>query len=270
MLDKDVRRRSLALAVIRLSVAVMCVGTSARWLPYDSAVFGLLYFDHGFVGETAAARIDDGLFIALAVAGLLVLTPFVRPAAALIAIVMLVLAGCETIGAPRWPEIIPLEQAVRFVTPLALWFGLDRTRRIEPSRRGAFELALRLGVAATFVGHGLAAWSLEPGFLDLLFSAQRNLLGTDLEQVNAERLLRVIGAVDFAVAALLLTTRWRGVAWWMAFWGLLTATARMVHAGVDAWPETGLRIPNSGIPLAIAILFGVTTPHRDPAPNERT
>ncbi len=253
--------------VLRLAVALMCFGLCKRWLADDSPIFGLLYFDHGLLDERTAQGVDDAGFVLLAIAGLLVLTRLARTGLAYAGSFALALAVCSAVRDPHGPWLVIASQAVRFVAPLALFAWLSRDGRTRRDLDGVVVFALRLAAAATFTGHGLDALRLEPRFLDLLFAAYRETTAAELPQATAELLLRAIGALDLVVAAMIVALRWRSIAAWMAFWGLLTATSRMVHSGWGNWAETLLRAPNGMVPLALVFAFAL--PRLTPPPVQR-
>lgn len=149
----------------------------------------------------------------------------------------------------RHPWLVPISHAARYLPALAVAALLLAPR---DRRAGGLNLALRAGLALTFGGHGYQALTLEPAFVDFLLLAHRKLLGGALEQGLAERLLVVIGGADLACAGAVLFLRWRALWAWMAFWGALTAGARIVHAGVEnGLPETLLRAPHAFLPLIL-------------------
>ena len=41
----------------------------------------------------------------------------------------------------------------------------------------------------------------------------------------------------------------------MGLWGLITATGRVVHFGLDAWFEVAIRLVHVGVPLALFIYW---------------
>ena len=148
----------------------------------------------------------------------------------------------------------PYGHAVRYVAPFALlllWGTRGGNVRTE--------WILRLSAVATFVGHGLCAWWMNPEFLDLILGTMDAFLGEDWEsaehrQVLAEAALPWIAFQDFVLAGLLLLPkRLRWVALWMAIWGLVTAMSRMTAFGWERWPDLCLRVCNGGIPLLLWI-----------------
>ncbi len=147
----------------------------------------------------------------------------------------------------------PLGHAVRYVAPLtllALWTGCGSPAKLE--------WILRLAVASTFVGHGLCAYWLQPGFIDLIVGTTDTFLGADWEVAEAREgfaigVLPWIGHMDFAMAILILLPgkHLRAVALWMATWGFVTALSRMTAFGWERWPDLFIRVANGGIPLIL-------------------
>lgn len=147
-----------------------------------------------------------------------------------------------------WQFTIPAH-ATRYLLPLALALWL----RAEPSPWP--ERLLRWAAGATFLAHGVEALHHHPVFIDYLIAAARNLLDARLPESTARAMLSVIGAIDLAVAVAVVTKRWRAVAGWMAFWGLVTAGSRIVHYGWDRWPMFAVRAANFAIPVALVALW---------------
>ncbi len=143
--------------------------------------------------------------------------------------------------------------APRYLTPLAailVWEGL---------RRGAAgrvwqltgEGLLRLGLAIVFFVHGLEAVKAHPGFVDLILSSTINLADWRISEAAATRLLVVIGAIDFVVAAALLVRPHPAVLFWAAFWGLVTALSRVTAYGWAYYPDLLVRAPHFLAPPAL-------------------
>ena len=147
----------------------------------------------------------------------------------------------------------PFGHAVRFVAPVALLVFVTGTGSYL--KLGWF---LRIGIASTFIGHGLAAYWLKPGFVDLIVGTIDTFLGSDW-RLAAERekiallLLPWIGRIDFLLACLiLLPTKYRKtIALWMGIWGFVTATSRLTAFGIERWPDLIIRAANWGIPLLL-------------------
>ena len=147
----------------------------------------------------------------------------------------------------------PFGHAVRFVAPVALLVFVTGT--------GSYlklEWLLRIGIASTFIGHGLAAYWLKPGFVDLIVGTLDTFLGSDWRLAEEREKLAIIllpwiGRMDFLLAFLiLLPTKYRKtVALWMAIWGFVTATSRLTAFGIERWPDLIIRAANWGIPLLL-------------------
>lgn len=161
----------------------------------------------------------------------------------------------------------PATDALRIAAPLAL-FRLANSRisndghsnndrrnsgnRIVPT--GIWTI-LRIASAATFIGHGVKAIFLHPQYITLLVASTSNLVGQSLPQLLAERILCCIGIIDLLLAGLMLTTRWRWVAIYMAAWGGITALSRMTAGGWAMWPESLLRASHVAGPLVVLLYW---------------
>jgi hypothetical protein len=106
---------------------------------------------------------------------------------------------------------------------------------------------LRIAVAGEFLGHGVFALqgkeSWIPYFTSVGFSAEAGA-----------SLLPLIGAMDIALAVLVLVRPVRIALLWMAFWGFATALIRPI-AGEPIWDFVE-RFANIGAPLALLYLVG--------------
>ncbi|MEM8943905.1 MAG: hypothetical protein AAGD11_01885 [Planctomycetota bacterium] len=113
---------------------------------------------------------------------------------------------------------------------------------------------LRWATAIVFVAHGIEAVQLNPKFIDLMIDSTARVFGTRLPEAVAGQVLVVIGVVDIAVALALVSTESLLVVGWIACWGLITATSRIVaHGWESSWHETLTRAPHFGAPLAVAL-----------------
>ncbi len=109
-------------------------------------------------------------------------------------------------------------------------------------------LVLRIGASMTYFGHGIEALGLHPKFLGFIQVAGGHV-GLELADV-APTMLRVIGSVDVAVAALFLRAGPRPmVAGYMSVWATIAALARTVYAGPIGIADTLLRAPYAAAPL---------------------
>jgi len=149
------------------------------------------------------------------------------------------------------------EEAVRWGAPLALilWLPWPGRQQISWRRVGTVLWLLRLAAAGTFSVHGYEAIRTNARFIDLIIAAGYRLLDQQVSEPTAGRILLVIGIIDIALALLLVTRRWRWVAFYMAAWGFITATSRVILLGPGGYPEMLLRAANGGVPLAIGLAW---------------
>ncbi|MBK8977263.1 MAG: hypothetical protein IPM29_15230 [Planctomycetes bacterium] len=270
---EDRRTERAALWVLRIAGATMCAGLAwHRALDRDDAISALLYDDLRWCGEATVDAITGSAAALLAAAGVALLGParIARAAALLVCAWVAVLCVAEVSKEPLWPETVPGAWAVRWLGPLALAAWLGRRARGLPGP-GRAEWLLRAAAASTFLFHGFEAAGvrfLAPGvgaphgeFVDFLFTAQRAAFDTALSEDTNRALLRGIGALDATVALLLLLGRWPAVALWMTCWGLLTAGLRVLEYDQPGWSLALIRVPNGGVPAALALCWL----HRAPA-----
>lgn len=106
---------------------------------------------------------------------------------------------------------------------------------------------LRIGVAGSFLGHGVFALQVKAGwipfFTDLGFTAE-----------FAHMALPYIGVMDVALAILILVKPIRGALLWMTLWGFWTAFLRPL-TGDPIWDMVE-RSANWAAPLALLALHG--------------
>lgn len=110
------------------------------------------------------------------------------------------------------------------------------------------ERVLRIAVAGEFIGHGIFALEGKNAWVGWI----QKLTGVDAEM--ATRLLFLIGALDIAVAILVLIKPIRIALLWMVFWGFWTALVRPI-VGEPVWDFVE-RWANWGAPLALLLLIG--------------
>lgn len=106
---------------------------------------------------------------------------------------------------------------------------------------------LRIAVAGEFLGHGVFALQVKPGWIEYFTS-----LGISSD--FAVSVLPLIGALDVSLAILVLIKPIRAALLWMAFWGLWTAILRPL-AGEPVW-DFFERFANWGAPLALLYVYG--------------
>ena len=216
-----------------------------------------------------------------------------------VAIWCLMFAAVSTLIRPCWPVLVPvaiwqlsqalantwmggepfyqislLSQSTRIVAPIGLLL-LDpwpRPAVLTASRVAAAMRLLRVTIAVTFLAHGYESLALHPSFVDYVIVGSKRLFGWSITQGAAETVLLVIGAVDVAVALMMIVTRWRLVAYYMAFWGLITAVSRVLYGGMPGleWTchQALTRACHAGVPLAIGLYWTMLS--RDAKPTSRS
>ena len=240
---------------LRIAVVATCIGTSARLLRYGGPVLSWLWMQHGW-SEAAAVKLEYA-----AAFGLLACIPFVFwrqawPVLKLVAARLLLSMFASMFTEPWHPELEPGAHAARYLAPLAL---AAFCAKADARGRKLGEWLLRVGVGATFIAHGIEALLSRAQFLDYLIGASWKLLRFDLPESGAHGILLTIGVIDVLVgAAVMIPKRWRALALWLAFWGLLTAFARIVYLGWANWPETLIRVTNGAVPLTLFFLWTKT------------
>ena len=148
----------------------------------------------------------------------------------------------EELTLPAW--------GMRLILPLSLgWLALGHGKRWH-----VFQWMGRVGCALTFGAHGLEAWKLHPQFVDLLLAFFVDRLDVQgFTQAHAEAMLFWIAAHDLVVAILIVMpwSRLRGLTWWLAAWGGVTAASRVVQWGLGGGDFTLIRVAHVALPLAM-------------------
>jgi hypothetical protein len=273
--------------ILRISIALQAVGIGLRYLGLwsmwedESPVFGLLLFDWQWP-QTTAQRIDDAGAWAYLICGMALVAiplcsavlqrmtnrsePLLRVATWQLPLCFVVALWQFVLTAVTWyrgglfmSEWTFAAQAARLALPVALIVltPLGRSAVISARRMSIAIWILRIAVCLTFFGHGLKAIRLHGEFTNYLVAAAQ-CVSWDVTQATAETVLRVIGVIDLLLAAAIVTTRWRTVAYYMAFWALITAFARVVHSGWGAQFEVLIRAGNYCVPLVIGLYWQLT------------
>jgi hypothetical protein len=209
----------------------------------NAYLFLAVELPHGVAGRIEAVAV--ALVLGLSVAALLrPVWPLLLPVTAYL--FADALAAWSQRGFP-FAEWAVTANAPRYLGPLALVFLA--TSKPWATRLG--EWILRVGLAVVFAVHGLEALRLHPWFIDLLISSAANLAGFRLNEAVASGLLRVIGAVDVAIAVGLLVKPVPALLGWAAFWGAVTAWSRVTANGWGAYPEVLMRAVHYLGPLVV-------------------
>ncbi|OHA00419.1 MAG: hypothetical protein A3C07_01025 [Candidatus Sungbacteria bacterium RIFCSPHIGHO2_02_FULL_47_11] len=124
---------------------------------------------------------------------------------------------------------------------------MENTKKIE--------WILRIAVAGEFLGHGVFALQGKKDWIG--WFAKFGVADAGI----ATQLLFLIGAIDIALAILVLIRPIRIVLLWMVFWGFWTALIRPL-VGMPIWDFVE-RWANWGAPLALLFLIGWPRTFRD-------
>ncbi len=113
---------------------------------------------------------------------------------------------------------------------------------------------LRIGVAGTFLGHGLYAVAVRPSWIGYL-------MAVGLSPEAARQVMPLIGAVDLTVALLVLVRPARGVFLWATCWAFAAALIRPLSG--EPFLEFVERAALWAAPLAYLCLNGFPRRFRD-------
>lgn len=245
----------------------MLVGAGRTAHLHGSPIASVLWRDLGWT-EAAFEALDLGAgYMLYASAAVALLAPRARrgawallPALAWLALVPLAKLRA---GGDFAYMLAPLAQGNRPLAVLALfvlWRGRGRAAQARAMR------LLVVGVAAVFAAHGIEALLQNPRFVDYLLVSTARLTPFEMAQSTAEALLYVIGAVDVAVAALVLRRPRRATLAWACLWGFATAAMRLVYFGpAGGAHHAAIRALNGGGALVVllGLAAGFPFPRRD-------
>lgn len=258
-MDGQTARFDRARSLLGAAVVATTLGMTAATFRGDGTAINAFLFLTGELSHVAAARVERTAMILVL---LLSIAALFRPHWAL----LLPVGGYALAEAlARWHELgyafsewAISAQAPRYLTPLALALLVVGFRR-EGDTSSMFRIAatwiLRIALAVVFAVHGLEALKAHPGFIDYIISSSTNMLGARISEGNAIRALEIIGVLDLAVAAAILLRPLPGVLWWAAFWGLVTALARVTANGIGGYPDVLVRGTHVLVPLALWLLM---------------
>lgn len=245
------------LLCLRIVLALQCLGVALHALRFFTPVSGVLLMRYG-VADTTGRTLEQvaACLLVLAIPWLWRRNVWVL---ATVALWMAVVSAAAFLQDDDFgAQFVPVADAVRYVTPVLLLLAAVRPLTV---RRASWIMGLaRLAAAATFIGHGLEAMLHNPRFIDLLIGTADRRLGLPIDEGVARTMLTVIGAIDIALAGLIVVGRWRWVALHMTFWGLVTAMSRITAMDLGALHLTLVRAANAGVPLALYFWWRAARP----------
>lgn len=266
----DARTSRAVTLCMQFIVSWMCVGGAvAAWHARDGGAMAapLMWLMWGGVSVETTTRAAGTVLMLVAVA--IAMRPN-KPALYMAGLWFFVAAVLKFNKGGDFARLTPLADAARYVAPLAMTMLLVRgevARERLDGQAKAFEWMLRIGAAATFIGHGAEAFKLNPEFVPLIVNTGERI-GMAISENAAHQAMRVIGAIDILVAGMLLAFRWRTIAAYMAVWGFATALSRMTAYGFSWTHETLIRLPNGGLPLVLLVWWQMSRGAAKPAQPE--
>lgn len=186
-----------------------------------------------------AALRSDLLLAAVCLAlALGLLVPKTRHLTAWLAAAPFLLLGLmKTLSDPTLSGHLALvSSGARYLTPVALALWLRDGELGKTART-----LLRVGIAFTFIGHGIKALSSDPHYLELIRETGAQLLDWRPGGAHTAHALQVIGVLDIVAGLLTLTVGLRAALIYMALWGAITAVSRVSYDGWHRFPEVLFR-----------------------------
>ena len=120
------------------------------------------------------------------------------------------------------------------------------------------------GNVTTFIAHGGEAIMLNPKFIDFIIRISRVYSGVAISEATASSMLYVIGVVDIFVAISLLTFMNRFSIAYMAFWGGLTALARVFFDPTNGPTDMIIRSAHFAVPFFLYLsYYGFKMPKKE-------
>ncbi|WP_373494537.1 hypothetical protein [Aquiflexum sp.] len=232
-----------------MALLLQCVGVFF-YLKGGSAIETMLFMEMGL--EQANSKLVENIIAWVFL--IFGIVAFLKPDKYLLVIISLLTLALAYIikrqaGSPFTEWSIP-SHFIRIILPIGiLLLATNKQKNI----RGAYWVLL-VGLSITFITHGLEAWSLHPRFIDYLLISSEKTLGIRFKQSSAEIVLKVIGTIDILVALSTLVFPKNAVFYWMAFWGFVTAFARVTELGLGLYPEVLIRAGHWLVPISLVWL----------------
>ncbi len=236
--------------LLKFTLLLQCAGVFFH-LMGGSAIETMLFMEVG-MKQADAKSVEKFIAWVFLISGIWV---FVKPNKLLLLIIsILTLLLAYTIkrqaGSPFTEWSIPAHM-IRILLPIGLLFFMR-----ENKRSALPYYILLVGLVITFLTHGLEALSLHPRFLDYLILSFENTFGLRMKQIHAENMLRIIGSLDILAAFLAIILPKKPVFIWLAFWGLITAFARVTELGIGMYPEVLIRAGHFLVPICLILING--------------
>lgn len=214
-----------------------------------SAIETMLFMEMSFeqANSKLVEKIIAWIFLTLGV------VTFFKPYKILLIIISLGTLGLAFIiktqaGSPYTEWSIPAH-FIRIILPLGILFLNSKSNHLK-----ATYWLLLIGLAVTFITHGLEAWTLHPRFIDYLLISSENTLGIRMKQSTAELILKIIGSIDILAVLIAFLFPRNAIFYWMAAWGFITAFARVTELGWVLYPEVLIRAAHFLVPISLILI----------------
>ncbi|RPA70414.1 hypothetical protein EF405_03880 [Cyclobacteriaceae bacterium YHN15] len=240
--------KNFILQLLKFALLLQCTGVFFHLLG-GSAIETMLFMEVGMKQADAKSveKFIGWIFLFL---GIWAFFKPNKPLLVIISIMTLLLAFIikRQGGSPFTEWSIPAHM-VRILLPIGILFFIGEKKKLTMPY-----YILLTGIVITFLTHGFEALSLHPRFLDYLILSFDHILGLRIRQIHAENMLRIIGSMDIIVAILAIFFPKKPVFIWLAFWGLLTAFARVTELGIGMYPEVLIRAGHFLVPVALILI----------------
>lgn len=217
---------------------------------HEGSRLGAFAYLYGYTSELVAQALEYATIVAMIVIAVLSIWRVRLIPTLLLSVLFFSEAIFSTVMGGKFArELIIMAHAARFTWPVCAWFLVSR--KIPFKFKGTSLLVLRLSLASTFIAHGIEALMKHPKFIDLVIVASHRILNFRLSESLAQSSLVLIGLVDLLLAALVLFKRSKPILYYMSFWGLVTASSRIVYGGWLGVPDMMIRCAHWGVPIIL-------------------
>lgn len=244
--------------ILKVTILVQCVGLFFTLLK-GSSVESLFFLEFG-LEQSSSKSLENSLAYLVLILGIVI---FFQPKTYTLILLFLVTLGVSWVtqrqgGIPQANLTLP-SHALRILTPIGLWLLVRNSGNYSKTYS-----ILILALSITFFTHGLEALSLHPRFIDYLLAFSTKFLSYNLHQSHAESILKAIGCLDIFMATLVLVKPKSGIFVWMAYWGFVTASVRIVELGWGMFPEVLIRASHYLIPVVLLVMKNQIIYYRTP------
>jgi hypothetical protein len=234
--------------LLKFTLLLQCAGVFFN-LMGGSAIETMLFMEAG-MKQADAKSVEKFIAWVFLLSGIWMFIKPNKPLLLIISILTLLLAFIikRQAGSPFTEWSIPAHM-IRILLPFGLLFFIRENKKLTLPY-----YILLVGLVITFFTHGLEALSLHPRFLDYLILSFENTFELRMKQVHAENMLRIIGSLDILAAILAIVFPKKPVFIWLAFWGLITAFARITELGIGMYPEVLIRAGHFLVPICLILI----------------